>query len=121
MLVGATLLAKSLFRMLTVDPGFDPQSLLLVDSSIPGNKYQEAGQQEDVRRRIVARVEALPGVRSVATTSRQPLDGGFTTVRFQIEGEALATAGEQAEACTRTVSDNYFSVLGASLAEGRAF
>jgi putative ABC transport system permease protein len=121
MLVGASLLAKSLFRMLTVDPGFDPQNLLLVDTSIPGNKYQQPGQLEDVRRRMADRIRALPAVQDVASTTRQPLDGGFVTVRFQVEGEALASAGEQAEACTRTVSENYFSALGARLGEGRQF
>lgn len=121
MLVGAALLAKSLFRMLSVDPGFNAQNLLLVDTSVPGAKYQQPGQLEDVRRRMAARVQALPGIEGVATTTRQPLDGGFMTVRFQLAGEVLASAGEQAEACSRTVSDNYFSVLGATLGEGRSF
>ncbi|MGH9388619.1 MAG: ABC transporter permease, partial [Vicinamibacteria bacterium] len=64
LLVGAGLLARSLFRLLDVDPGFRRASALVVDLSQPysENEADKAGirlTQEE----ILARVRALPGAR----------------------------------------------------------
>lgn len=53
-------------------------------------------------------------------TNLLPFQAG-NTVRFRLEHEAAGSAGEQAEASTRSVDASYFQVLRARLIRGRYF
>src|SRR5262249_16527616 len=67
LLAGAGLLVRSMWNLLHVDPGFKADNLLTLRIDLAGRNY------DDQRERVfydqcLARVEALPGVRSVALT-----------------------------------------------------
>jgi putative ABC transport system permease protein len=54
-------------------------------------------------------------------TDLLPLGGGGNTGSFVIEGRPAPEPGEQMEGNVRTVSENYFSVMGLPLISGRYF
>ena len=117
LLVGAGLLSKSLQRLLDVDLGFDPHHVAVVEVGAPLLKNDE--QRVAMGREILRRVAALPGVQSVALTSRLPLDGNGNTTWVRFEGRPWN--GEHIEVNQRDVSGAYFSTLRAKLVRGRYF
>ncbi len=115
----AGLFARSLGAARRVDVGFDTRHTVAfaVDPSL-----LVAYDGERVRalyRRIVADLEALPGVRSVARASSIPLDGNTATMRV-LAGEA-SPASRAIVADNFVVSAGYFSTLGMTIVAGRAF
>jgi macrolide transport system ATP-binding/permease protein len=119
LLVAAGLFGKSFYRLLQVDPGFEPHNLAILTLSAPGEHYSENEQQISLERRILDRVSALPGVTSAAITGRLPIGDGDGTTEFVIVGHEHP--GEHNEVPVRPVSTGYFKTLGARLLEGRYF
>ncbi|HEX8283351.1 MAG TPA: ABC transporter permease [Pyrinomonadaceae bacterium] len=120
LLVGAGLLLKSLAVMLKVDPGFDTRGLLTLRVALPPARYAEDARAARFYDELVRRVSALPGVRGAAATSNLPLAGDGGTGSPQVVGRATP-ASELTEAHMRTVSANYFAVMGIPVAAGRVF
>ncbi|HEX8190136.1 MAG TPA: ABC transporter permease [Pyrinomonadaceae bacterium] len=120
LLVGAGLLMKSFVTMLGVDPGFDTRNLLTMRVALPPSRYGEGDKAARFYEEALRRVSAVPGVRGAALTSNLPLAGDGGTGTPQVVGRQTPAA-ELTEAHLRTVSANYFGVLGIPLVKGRAF
>jgi predicted permease len=120
LLVGAGLMMKSFYHLLNVDPGFRTENLLTLRVGLPENKYDDA-RAATFFKQTLANIESLPGVTGAAMTDLLPLSGGGNTGSFVIEGRPAPDAGEKMEANVRTVSDNYFRVMGLPLISGRYF
>jgi predicted permease len=112
---------RSLVRLLQVDPGFDTNNLLTFQLTLPDAKYSEATQLLAFHQQLIARVESLPGVKGVGTTSLRPLGGGGNTGSFMIEGKPAPDPADKPEANVRTISTDYFTVMGIPLIKGRLF
>jgi predicted permease len=119
LLVGAGLLLKSLNRLMHLDPGFSTERLLTFQSVLPGKKYNAASVAQ-FELNLRTRLQSLPGVKSVATSSAIPLTGAGGTSRFVFEGHPR-TAQYEIEANGRDVSPNYFATMGIPLRAGRLF
>jgi putative ABC transport system permease protein len=121
LLTGAGLMMKSFYRLLNVDPGFRTNNLLTLQVVLPGNKYNDASRALAFHQQMLANLERLPGAEGAATTDILPLSGGGNTASFSIEGQPAPSPGEKMEANVRTVSPNYFQVMGLPLIAGRSF
>ena len=66
LLSGAGLLGKSLYRLLHVDFGFQPDHLATLRVALPDLQYPKDDQKVAFTRRMIERVEGLPGVQSAA-------------------------------------------------------
>jgi putative ABC transport system permease protein len=120
LLVGAGLLVKSLYRMLSVDPGFRTDNLLTMKFTLPSARYNEGPKVVAYYDELRRRVATLPGVRGVAFVDMIPLgDEGNTGTPQFVGGERLRD--DQAESYLRTVSEDYFAVMGVPVVAGRAF
>ncbi|HKY06568.1 MAG TPA: ABC transporter permease [Blastocatellia bacterium] len=120
MLAGAGLMARSLLNLSKVDPGFNPENVTSMQLSINPAKYPDAAQAIAFHEQMLARVNSLPGVKGAAAVDILPLVGGNTT-RFVVEGRPTPPPGEEIEANTRDVSNNYFQVMEVPLIAGRYF
>jgi putative ABC transport system permease protein len=119
LLVGAGLMLRSFIRLMSVDPGFDPQNALTVAISLPQNKYPLL-QREAFFQQLLERLRALPGVRSAGAV--YPLLGsGEEGAGFSIEGRAPAAPGEPRLFAPRWVSQGYFNAMKIQLLKGRVF
>ena len=110
LLVGSGLLLKSLFRLLQTSPGFNPQNILTMSVVLPAQKYTDANSQINFQDQLYERVAALPGVASVGTVDRLPLQPGNTTIVYA-EGEPMPPPGQETEANVRVINDNYFQTI----------
>ena len=118
LLVGAGLLGKSLYLLLQVDIGLQPDHLATLQVAAPP-KYAKNEQAIALKQQIVGRIASLPGVIAVGTTSNIPVSSNGNTVWFRILGRPWN--GEHNEAPQREVSHDYFTTIGARLLRGRYF
>ncbi|HSF39238.1 MAG TPA: ABC transporter permease [Thermoanaerobaculia bacterium] len=125
LVIGAVLLVQSLWRLLQVDPGFREEQIVAATVAPPELRYAD-----DVRRRLfyqelARRLEALPGVSTVALGSGVPFGGGGYGSVFLIEGRpepGTAGAADWPYADSRVmVSPEYFKALEIPLLQGRGF
>ena len=123
LLAGAGLLLRSFQRLMAVEHGYDPEGLLTLQVWLPVPNDNATGrfftheQRRGFYQRALTAVEGVPGVRSVALTSRLPLRGRGGT-GFTIEGRPVP-AGEPAPGAEfRMVSPNYFSTMGIPFVRG---
>ncbi len=65
LLIGATLLIRSLISLTSVDLGFQPNNVLALHIELPETKYQQEGQYDTFYFPLMDRLRALPGVESV--------------------------------------------------------
>jgi macrolide transport system ATP-binding/permease protein len=118
LLVGSGLLGKSLYRVLQVDLGMNPDHLATVQVGAPQGSYSKSDQFIALNKEILRRVSAIPGVESAATSSLLPLVGGNTSwIRFADR----PYYGEHNDVGRREITPGYFTTLGARLLSGRYF
>lgn len=119
LLAGGGLLSKSLYRLLHVGLGFQPDHLATVDVALPQVGYEKDEQKVALGREIVRRVSALPGVKSAAITGQLPVTFNGNTDWIRFVGRPYS--GEHNEVNERDVGADYFTTLQARLERGRYF
>ena len=120
LLIGAGLLIRSFARLQTVQPGFQPDHILLTDVPISLTVYAKPEQQVAFFDRLLEKVRALPGVKAAGAASTMPVSGQGAVIHFNIEGRAPKTPNDYIMAGYRVVSPGYFEALGIPLVTGRA-
>jgi len=121
LLAGAGLLGKSLYRLLHVELGFQPDHLATLRVAAPGSRYGSGKDEQAVRlgRQIVDRIASLPGVKSVGISSVLAVSFNGNTDWIRFVGRPFH--GEHNEVNEREVSSGYFATLQAKLLRGRYF
>jgi predicted permease len=130
LLAGAGLLSKSLYRLMLVDLGIQPEHLVTIEVDAPRNVYSclavncksspTIPNVVALTRRIEADVRKLPGAISVGmVVNGVPVTSNGNTTWFHIQGRPWH--GEHYDAPEREVTPDYFSTLGARLLGGRYF
>jgi predicted permease len=119
LLAGAGLLAQSLYRLLRVDLGFQPDHLAIVEVLAPNARYAKEEQQAELERQVVSRLQALPGVQSAAVATVLPVSFNGNTDWIRFPGRPYN--GEHNEVNERDVSGAYFRTIKARLLRGRYF
>jgi putative ABC transport system permease protein len=119
LLVVAGLLLRSFHRLISVDPGLNPHSVLTLTFDLPENKYSNQ-QQMDFYVQLLSRLRALPGVSSAGAITPLPLSGNDATITFQIEGHPVPES-EAPSADIATATPDFFHTLNIPLLRGRDF
>ncbi|WP_224242187.1 ABC transporter permease [Hyalangium gracile] len=120
LLVGAGLLLKSFWRLHQVDPGFQPEQVLMVELTTPRPNTTRPDQVLTNSHRLLDEVRALPGVVEAGTINLLPLSGVDSCQPVLVEGRPLGS-GPPPCAEARTSSPGYFRALGIPLLSGRVF
>ena len=119
LLAASGLLGKSLYRMLRVDVGFEPDHLATLLIAAPAAGYSEDAKAIGLENEIVRRFSRLPGVQLVGMSAMLPVQCNCNTTWLRVPGHPWH--GEHNDALEREVSTNYFSTLKARLLQGRYF
>jgi predicted permease len=120
LLAAAGLFGKSLYHLLHVPLGINPDHLVTIDISAPSTAYGKDPQAIALARLVAAKAEGLPGVTSVGIAENgAPLSGNGNTTWFRVLGRPWH--GEHNDVAQRHVSAAYFGTLGARLLRGRHF
>jgi putative ABC transport system permease protein len=119
LLVGAGLMLGSFASLQRVAAGFDTTNLLLVDLPLSPTTYRDDQVRTAVVDRMVARLQALPGITGVAMTTAPPMAGAGATIHFHIAGRPPSGPEEYKLAGYRAVTPGYFETMGIPLRRGR--
>src|SRR4029450_13310825 len=74
LLIGGGLLLRSFGRLMSVDPGFNPDHTLTVQTRLPLAGYQGASDVRAFYTRVLERFDHLPGVTAAGATTLLPLN-----------------------------------------------
>ncbi|HJX85830.1 MAG TPA: ABC transporter permease, partial [Candidatus Angelobacter sp.] len=131
LLIGAGLMLRSFVRLQNVDPGFVPQRVLTMSLDLNwSNHFNEREvieqQSRAIERKLLEKVQVLPGVQYAAVSSSFPLDPdllamGPGTAGFRIEGRPLRPGDTPPITTVRLGTVDYFRTLGIPLMKGRTF
>lgn len=121
LLAGAGLLAKSLWMLTRVDPGFSTENLLSFQLSLPPNKYQRDEQITAFYDRVNDSLSNLPGVRFTGAVNILPLSGSNSCDGFTIKEHPPIPPGQEPCAEVRVSNTDYFQAIGIPLKRGRLF
>jgi putative ABC transport system permease protein len=118
LLVGAGLLARSLWAMTGQSLGFEPDGLLTAALQLPLRDYATPESRVLFRTRLEEQLRSLPGVTAVATATSIP-----TAVRQRngVTLEGAPSSSGPTFVITTAVSDDYFRTLQIPLHQGRTF
>ena len=114
LLVGAGLMMRSFARLTQVNPGFNPDRLLVFNIGLPSSTG--VARQTNFYQEVVERLNSVPGVQSVGAVSRLPLAGGNSSRSFNVPGDERSY-----DADIRISTPDYFRTMAIPLLKGRSF
>ena len=119
LLAGAALLLRTAQNLDRVRPGYDTERILAmtVTSVGPGDQSRAFHTQS------LERVAALPGVSHAAYVWGLPLTGNSWPAEIEVPGRAASSSAivDRISLPVRSVTEDYFAVMGMRLVEGRLF
>jgi len=123
LLAGSGLMIRTLARLWSIDPGFNPQNVMTVGLSLPPSMM--AASPDAIRaafREFDNRIAAIPGVQAVSQTwGALPL-GDDDERTFWLEGQPKpATQNDMGWAIDYIVEPGYLKAMGIPLQKGRFF
>ena len=120
LLSGAGVLVRSLFNIVGADTGVRaPEQILVATVRLPSEKFGTDESRRAYIERLNADVPTVVGIQSASVASALPAGGG-QMLPFEFDGVPPPATGEQ-HVQVIAVSPEYFRVLEASIAPGRAF
>jgi predicted permease len=120
LLMCASIFLSSVFKLRSIDLGFNPGNLALLSVN-PNMQGYSPGRTKEFIRQATERLRAVPGVQTVAVASRVPM--GLSSVRDQILPYAQIGAHVQTPIFvgSNRVDPSYFEAMRIPLLRGRAF
>lgn len=119
LLIAAGLFLRSLHNLRSVDPGFDPDRLVLLTIDTSSSGYSQAATQ-NFYDSLLERARNLPGVVSASPGLISPLSGNFSLMRISVPGY-VPQPNEPPGIATNWIGPEYFKTLSTSLVAGRMF
>jgi putative ABC transport system permease protein len=117
LLVGAGLMARTVYNLQRADLGFPAERLLLLRVGLRDAGLTPA-RSGSVVRDIVAALQHLPGVRAVSYSQLGLFTGGESATTIEVEGYVGNGDGDR-NSRVDTVGPDYFSTLAVPIRQGR--
>jgi predicted permease len=127
LLISAGLMLRSFEKLQQVNPGFNPEKVLVMRISANWSKYTTNDQFKAFSLGVLEKVQNQPGVISAAMSNNFPLNsqgianGGPSYSNFLIEGKPPADNELAPQADFRFISADYFTTLRMPIIDGRDF
>ena len=118
--VGAGLMLRSFARLISVDPGFNPQHLVTMHIWTSPSRYGDALKRSQYVQHLLVEIRNSPGVESAGSVHFLPLtdnDSGSCFASIDQPPPTINSPGAQ----FLVVSSDYFRTMGTSLLSGREF
>jgi putative ABC transport system permease protein len=116
LLTGAGLLVRSLHQYLQADPGYNPDSTLTMQVSLPDKTYDNDQKMCNFYRDLLQRIRPLPGVKHVGLCSN--LLGRWQST-YAVEGAPEPELGQAPHAECCEISSGFIEAMGMRLIAGR--
>jgi len=120
LLLGAGLMVRSLAKLWSVNPGFNPHNALIFDVSYPSTMGSTPAAIRSAMRQLHEAVSAVPGVRAASLSAGSTPMWGDSELPFWIDGQPKpATQAEMKSALFYGVEPEYLEAMGTPLERGR--
>ncbi|HKG79567.1 MAG TPA: ABC transporter permease [Pyrinomonadaceae bacterium] len=117
LLIGAALFLQSFRNLLSVNPGFRADNVLMARLALPEQKYDKA-QAENFYAQLRQGLSSVPGVQAVELCQVVPFSGDGQGGPFLIEG---VQPEQEKVALMRSSTPGYFAAMGMPILKGRRF
>ena len=114
LLVGALLFVRSFRNLITYNPGFRENGIILAHVNLSHRKLSDLDAYDGAMRELLSQIRANPGVDSAATTTHIPLNG--STWQFGMRG-----GDKEGSSKFTWISPGYFETMSIPLVAGRQF
>jgi putative ABC transport system permease protein len=121
LLVGAGLMLRSFARLQASSPGVEPAGVVTAGVALPGTRYAEPGPRRQFVRRVIDRLETMPGIAAAAAVTPLPLSMNGWQTSFAVEGYPEPEVGKFPTNDIARVTPGYFRAMGVRLLRGRTF
>ena len=121
LLIGAGLMIRSLIRLWSVNPGFDPHNVLTLSVALPASVGDlSPDTARSTFRQLHDKLASVPGIRAVSlSVGSIPMKGDDEEL-FWIEGQAMPTNDKDMNWTLRyTIEPDYFQAMTIPLKRGR--
>ncbi len=115
LVVSAGLMIRGLMHLQSVDPGLDPERVLVLSMVFPPWSYPTVAERAQVQEATLGSIAATGGVESVAAVASVPLLGAPDEVAVE-----SAMPAQTLVATVNQVGDRYFAALRIPILEGRS-
>jgi predicted permease len=120
--IGAGLLLRTVWNLTRVDSGFDRGHLITFTLDLPRSTYGRPDQVIGFYRRLLDRLQAMPGVQSVAAMSGLPPLRRVDANDTKIEGYTAPPEGPYENVdYYQNATAGYAETMGIPIVEGRSF
>ncbi|MBV9611276.1 MAG: ABC transporter permease, partial [Acidobacteriaceae bacterium] len=120
LIVASVLVVHSLQNALTVNVGFEPRNAASVSFDLGDQGYTEA-QGIEFQRRILQRVQQLPGIEAASISNTIPLSLDVSHTIVYVYGKPAPRRSETPSAIFYFAGPNFFHTLQTRIIEGRDF
>ena len=119
LLVSTGLLVRSVRRLVSVPPGFEPSNVVTMQVVAAGHALQSDGARLHMWQEVIDAVQHVPGVASVGITSQLPLSGDVDGYGMEWQSLPETKGGNGGSALRYAVTPAYFRAMRIPLRAGR--
>lgn len=119
LVTGAGLLAKSLWRLAQVDPGFDAAGLYTMRLALSESRYTSEDDRRLFYREAFRQIAGVQGVEATGAIQVLPMTNGHMGVAISRDGAAVPDGERPQITGYRVITPGYFEAMGIPLLEGR--
>ncbi len=119
LLIGASLLTRSLLNLSRVDPGFEPRGLLTFSYSLPGEAYPDADAVRAFQGGVLGRLRSNSAMEAAGVVAPLPMEMGSVPSSWSLSPDVRPPEAGAVMAHMRTASPGYFPAMGVRLLSGR--
>jgi len=118
LLIGAALFLQSFRNLLSVNPGFRAENVLMARVALPEEKYRDKAQVVSFQNQLRQSMSSIPGVQAAEFSNVVPFSGDGQGGPFTVEG----FEGQQSKvAWMRSTTPGYLTAMGMPILKGRGF
>jgi predicted permease len=118
LVVGASLLIRSVERISALDPGFEPEGVVAMGLMVSPDELSDPERAEFFRA-VLERVESIPGVASAGYTNRLPIRDGGWQGPITIESRDDLQGAKRPNSLFRWATPGFFETMGIEIQQGR--
>jgi putative ABC transport system permease protein len=118
LLAAAGLLGRSFWELTRVRPGFQPDHVLTMRTTLPGRTYPADEHVRAFHRDLLQRIQRLPGVIAVGSADYLPMGNFGIGDVFDIEGRPVTRPEDRRGSWVSVVAGRFFDAMGIPLIRG---
>jgi predicted permease len=122
LVIGATLLLRTVWNLTQIDAGFDRSRLVTFTMALPPARYPQPPSRAQLYQRLLGQLRAIPGVQAATAMSGLPPNRPLNANDTEIGNYTAAPEGPYENVdYYQNVMTGYFETMGIPIVQGRSF